>query len=85
MPVKYSDLPRNAVLAFTIWDLYAINKHVPVGGTTISLFGKYGYVGAEWVIKNFMTTDSESINMNLQIMMSNNVLLVGEMLILNLH
>ncbi|XP_043930366.1 phosphatidylinositol 3-kinase catalytic subunit type 3 [Protopterus annectens] len=42
LPVKYSDLPRNAQVALTIWDIYGPGKAVPVGGTTVSLFGKYG-------------------------------------------
>ncbi|KAJ8304892.1 hypothetical protein KUTeg_018475 [Tegillarca granosa] len=42
LPVKFSDLPRNAMLALTIWDIYGTNKSVPVGGTTLPLFGKRG-------------------------------------------
>ncbi|ESP05458.1 hypothetical protein LOTGIDRAFT_181298 [Lottia gigantea] len=42
LPVKYSDLPRTAVLALTIWDIYGTNKYIPVGGTTMNLFGKRG-------------------------------------------
>ncbi|KAF7243915.1 Phosphatidylinositol 3-kinase catalytic subunit type 3 [Varanus komodoensis] len=42
LPVKYPDLPRNAQVALTIWDIYGPGKAVPVGGTTVSLFGKYG-------------------------------------------
>jgi len=42
LPIKYSDLPRNAQLAFTIWDIYGTNQTTPVGGTTISVFGKQG-------------------------------------------
>ncbi|KAK3098684.1 hypothetical protein FSP39_021968 [Pinctada imbricata] len=42
LPVKYSDLPRNAVLALTVWDIYGTNKITPVGGTTLQLFGKRG-------------------------------------------
>uniref|UniRef100_A0A8C5LV57 Phosphatidylinositol 3-kinase catalytic subunit type 3 n=1 Tax=Leptobrachium leishanense TaxID=445787 RepID=A0A8C5LV57_9ANUR len=42
LPVKYPDLPRNAQVALTIWDIYGPGKSVPVGGTTVSLFGKYG-------------------------------------------
>ncbi|XP_071110359.1 phosphatidylinositol 3-kinase catalytic subunit type 3-like [Haliotis cracherodii] len=42
LPVKFSDLPRNAFLALTVWDIYGTNKAHPVGGTTISLFGKRG-------------------------------------------
>ncbi|XP_053427226.1 phosphatidylinositol 3-kinase catalytic subunit type 3-like isoform X2 [Nycticebus coucang] len=40
--VKYPDLPRSAQVALTIWDVYGPGKAVPVGGTTVSLFGKYG-------------------------------------------
>lgn len=42
LPLKFSDLPRNAMLAMTIWDIYGTNKAIPVGGTTICLFGKRG-------------------------------------------
>ncbi|GAB1301516.1 Phosphatidylinositol 3-kinase catalytic subunit type 3 [Apodemus speciosus] len=42
LPVKYPDLPRNAQAALTIWDVYGPGRAVPVGGTTVSLFGKYG-------------------------------------------
>lgn len=42
LPVKYSDLPRNAILALTVWDCYGPRKAVAVGGTTLSLFGKHG-------------------------------------------
>ena len=42
--MRYSDLPRNAQLALTIWDIYSANGAIPVGGTTITLFGKYGLV-----------------------------------------
>lgn len=42
LPVKYSDLPRNAQLALTVWDCYGPRKAVPIGGSTISLFGKHG-------------------------------------------
>ncbi|XP_074649742.1 phosphatidylinositol 3-kinase catalytic subunit type 3-like isoform X2 [Tubulanus polymorphus] len=42
LPVKYSDLPRNALLALTIWDIYGTTEALPIGGTTVSLYGKYG-------------------------------------------
>lgn len=42
LPVKFADLPRNAVLALTVWDMYGPGRAVPVGGTTVSLFGKHG-------------------------------------------
>ncbi|XP_053405628.1 phosphatidylinositol 3-kinase catalytic subunit type 3-like [Mercenaria mercenaria] len=42
LPIKYSDLPRDAVLSLTIWDIYGTDKVIPVGGTTISMFGKKG-------------------------------------------
>lgn len=41
-PVKFSDLPRDAILSFTMWDSYGPNKPEPVGGTALSIFGKYG-------------------------------------------
>lgn len=42
LPVYYSDLPRNAMLAMTIYDCAGPGKVMVVGGTTISLFGKHG-------------------------------------------
>ena len=42
--MKYSELSRNSVLALTVWDLYGTHKPVAVGGTTVSLFGKHGWV-----------------------------------------
>eukprot|EP00057_Strongylocentrotus_purpuratus_P018062 XP_011672536.1 PREDICTED: phosphatidylinositol 3-kinase catalytic subunit type 3 [Strongylocentrotus purpuratus] len=42
LPLKFSDLPRNAQAALTIWDVYGPDDARPVGGTTVSLFGKHG-------------------------------------------
>ncbi|KAM3958517.1 phosphatidylinositol 3-kinase 59F [Aphomia sociella] len=42
LPVYFSDLPRNATLAMTIYDCAGPGKVMVVGGTTISLFGKHG-------------------------------------------
>ncbi|XP_049871886.1 phosphatidylinositol 3-kinase catalytic subunit type 3 [Pectinophora gossypiella] len=42
LPVFFSDLPRNAILAMTIYDCAGPGKVLIVGGTTISLFGKHG-------------------------------------------
>jgi len=42
LPIKYQDLPRHAQLGITIWDIYDCNNVKPVGGTTVSLFGKHG-------------------------------------------
>ncbi|XP_077989101.1 phosphatidylinositol 3-kinase catalytic subunit type 3-like [Glandiceps talaboti] len=42
LPVRFCDLPRSAQAAFTVWDLYGPRKAIPVGGTTVSLFGKNG-------------------------------------------
>lgn len=42
LPIQFSDLPRNAQLALTIYDCGGPNKLIPVGGTTISLFSKHG-------------------------------------------
>lgn len=43
MPLKISDLPRNAQLAITAWDIESPQRgDVPVCGCTISLFDKYG-------------------------------------------
>ncbi|KAI8788980.1 phosphatidylinositol 3-kinase catalytic subunit type 3 [Biomphalaria glabrata] len=42
LPIKFSDLPREAIIAFTIWDYYGTEGMVPIGATTISVFGKRG-------------------------------------------
>uniref|UniRef100_A0A673BMM5 Phosphatidylinositol 3-kinase catalytic subunit type 3 n=1 Tax=Sphaeramia orbicularis TaxID=375764 RepID=A0A673BMM5_9TELE len=42
LPVKYPDLPQSAQVALTVWDIYGPSRAVPVGGTTVTLFGKYG-------------------------------------------
>ncbi|XP_028155979.1 phosphatidylinositol 3-kinase catalytic subunit type 3 isoform X1 [Ostrinia furnacalis] len=42
LPVYFSDLPRDATLAMTIYDCAGPGKVMVVGGTTISLFGKHG-------------------------------------------
>ncbi|KAK9745841.1 Phosphatidylinositol 3- and 4-kinase [Popillia japonica] len=42
LPVQFNDLPRTAQLALTIYDCGGPTKLIPVGGTTISLFSKYG-------------------------------------------
>lgn len=42
LPVQFNDLPRNAQLALTIYDCAGPDKLIPVGGTTISMFSKYG-------------------------------------------
>lgn len=42
LPMQFSDLPRDAMLALTILDCAGPGKTSIVGGTTISLFGKYG-------------------------------------------
>ncbi|XP_003741971.1 phosphatidylinositol 3-kinase catalytic subunit type 3 [Galendromus occidentalis] len=42
LPLKFSDLPRDGILAFTVWDLHGHKKAVPVGGTTVSIFKKSG-------------------------------------------
>lgn len=42
LPVKYQDLPLNAQITITIWDIYDATKSLPVGGTTVSVFGKHG-------------------------------------------
>ncbi len=41
-PIRYMDLPRNAVLGLTIFDIYGPGKERALGGTSISLFGSYG-------------------------------------------
>lgn len=61
LPVKYPDLPRNAQVALTIWDVYGPGKAVPVGGTTVSLFGKYGYTAFSSHLRHI---ESSPVNSN---------------------
>lgn len=42
LPLRISDLPRNALLAITVWDLNTPDQDIPVAGSTISLFDRYG-------------------------------------------
>ena len=42
LPIKFSDLPRDSVLAFTVWDYYGTEGMIPIGSTTVSVFGKRG-------------------------------------------
>jgi phosphatidylinositol 3-kinase len=42
LPIKYSDIPRTAQIAFTIWDVYGPRKAMPVGGTVIPAFNENG-------------------------------------------
>lgn len=40
--IKISDLPRDTILSFTIYDTYGPDKCLPVGSTSISVFSRYG-------------------------------------------
>ncbi|KJE91037.1 phosphoinositide-3-kinase [Capsaspora owczarzaki ATCC 30864] len=42
LPIAYRDLPRDSVLAITVWDIFAPRRIIPIGGSTISLFGRNG-------------------------------------------
>lgn len=42
LPISYADLPRDAQLCITLYDCAGPGRQLPVGGTTISLFGKHG-------------------------------------------
>ena len=42
LPIHYKDIPRNAILVLTIYDIYGPQKTIPVGSTGISIFGKHG-------------------------------------------
>ncbi|XP_065885169.1 phosphatidylinositol 3-kinase catalytic subunit type 3-like [Dysidea avara] len=44
LPIQYKDLPRDAMLAMTVYDVYGPRKAIPVGGTVVSVFGKHGCV-----------------------------------------
>ncbi|KAH7341662.1 atypical/PIKK/PI3K protein kinase [Rhizoctonia solani] len=39
-PLKYRDLPLNAQITFTVWDIEGPRTSAPVGGTTFRIFGK---------------------------------------------
>lgn len=41
-PLKFSELPRDALLGFTIWDTIGPERAIVIGGTAISIFGKRG-------------------------------------------
>ena len=44
LPLRFKDLPRNALLVITVWDIESAQSgDVPVCGCTISLFDKHGY------------------------------------------
>ncbi|KAL1751342.1 kinase-like domain-containing protein [Schizophyllum commune] len=40
LPIRYCDLPLNAQITFTVWDIAGLRAAMPVGGTTFRLFGK---------------------------------------------
>ncbi|XP_041980818.1 phosphatidylinositol 3-kinase catalytic subunit type 3 [Aricia agestis] len=42
LPLNYSDMPRSAALALTVYDCAGPGKLMVVGGTMISFFGKHG-------------------------------------------
>lgn len=42
LPVKLNELPRNSLLALTVWDVYGCTNAHAVGGTVVSIFGKHG-------------------------------------------
>lgn len=42
LPVKFSDLPLDSLLCFTVWDCNGPGEREAVGGSSISLFGKKG-------------------------------------------
>jgi phosphatidylinositol 3-kinase len=44
LPMHFKDMPSNAILALTIYDIYGPQEAIPVGGTTVSIFGKHGCV-----------------------------------------
>lgn len=41
LPIKYCELPPSAQCAITVWDTTGPRQAIPVGGTTLQLFGKY--------------------------------------------
>lgn len=42
LPMHLKDIPSNAILALTIYDIYGPQKAVAVGSTTVAIFGKHG-------------------------------------------
>lgn len=40
--MRYCDLPRNSQLCLTLYEYCGPGKYTPVGGTTLTLFGKLG-------------------------------------------
>jgi len=42
LPIKFSDLPMDSILCFTVWDCNGPGMREAIGGTSISLFGKKG-------------------------------------------
>ncbi|KAF9814425.1 hypothetical protein IEO21_05089 [Rhodonia placenta] len=40
LPIRYCDLPLNAQVTFTVWDIAGPRSAIPVGGSTFRLFGK---------------------------------------------
>ena len=41
IPLRYKDLPRNAILGLTVYDIQGPREVTPVGGTTVSLFNRH--------------------------------------------
>lgn len=42
LPIHFKDIPSNAILALTIYDICGPQQAVIVGGTTVSIFDKHG-------------------------------------------
>ncbi|KAG8823128.1 Phosphatidylinositol (PI) 3-kinase [Serendipita sp. 401] len=40
LPINYCDIPLNALITFTVWDIAGPRTTTPVGGTTFRMFGK---------------------------------------------
>ncbi len=59
--MKYCDLPRNSQLCLTIYECCGPGKYVPVGGTTLPLFGKLGVYKqvAFTVLLNFQRNETK--------------------------
>ncbi|ORX43564.1 phosphoinositide 3-kinase [Hesseltinella vesiculosa] len=41
LPIKYCDLPSSAQLAVSVWCTRSPRKVTPIGGSTMSIFGKH--------------------------------------------
>lgn len=53
LPIHYRDLPLNAQITFTVWDIADPRTASPVGGSTFRLFGKKSLVNVPCLLSHF--------------------------------